>query len=65
MMTKKIVMQGSVTFGWDKATDKVTSIYAQADLVIPLLNLLGSLEDVACAFYKARVAPDCRFVRGS
>ncbi|EEY53834.1 uncharacterized protein PITG_07438 [Phytophthora infestans T30-4] len=65
MLNKKIVMQGSVTFGWDRATEKVTSIYAQADLVTPLLNLLGSLEDVSCAFYKARVTPDCRFVRGS
>ncbi|KAF4147512.1 hypothetical protein GN958_ATG03282 [Phytophthora infestans] len=65
MLNKKIYMQGSVTFGWDRATEKVTSIYAQADLVTPLLNLLGSLEDVSCAFYKARVTPDCRFVRGS
>ncbi|KAF4139194.1 hypothetical protein GN958_ATG11554 [Phytophthora infestans] len=65
MVNKKIVMQGSVMFGWDSASDKVTSIYAQADLVTPLLNLLGSLEDVSCAFYKARVTPDCRFVRGS
>ncbi|KUF95402.1 bZIP transcription factor 1 [Phytophthora nicotianae] len=62
MLGKSLVMRGSVSFRWDSATDKVVSIYSQADMLTPMLNLLGSLEDVSCAFYKARVTPDCRFV---
>ncbi|ETP30063.1 hypothetical protein F442_20872, partial [Phytophthora nicotianae P10297] len=62
MLGKNIVMRGSVSFRWDSATDKVVSIYSQADMLTPMLNLLGSLEDVCCAFNKARVTPDCRFV---
>ncbi|KAG3207755.1 hypothetical protein PC129_g21201 [Phytophthora cactorum] len=44
MLGKRLVMRGSVFFGWDVAT--------------------GSLDDVSCAFSKARVSPNCTFVRG-
>ncbi|KAG6946200.1 hypothetical protein JG688_00016174 [Phytophthora aleatoria] len=64
MMGNRLVMHGSVVFGWDCATDKLVSHYSQADMLSPMLNLLGSLEDVSCAFFKARVTPDCKFVRG-
>ncbi|KAF4133612.1 hypothetical protein GN958_ATG16949 [Phytophthora infestans] len=60
---KKIVMSGSVTFTWHCTTDKVASIYTQADLITPILNLLGSLDQVSCFFGKAGVTPDCRFVK--
>ncbi|KAG2786423.1 hypothetical protein Pcac1_g4166 [Phytophthora cactorum] len=62
MMGNRLVIHGSVVFGWDCATDKVVSHYSQADILSPMLNLLGSLRDVSCAFIKARVTPDCKFV---
>ncbi|KAG2786222.1 hypothetical protein PC129_g22979 [Phytophthora cactorum] len=64
VLGKRLVMHGSVFFCWDCATDKVVSLHSQADMITPMLNLLGSLEDVSCAFFKARVTPDCKFVRG-
>ncbi|ETI32498.1 hypothetical protein F443_20716 [Phytophthora nicotianae P1569] len=61
MLDKKLVMRGSVLFDWDSTTGKVSSLRSQADMMTPMLNLLGSLEDVSCAFNKARVTPDCTF----
>ncbi|KAG2785155.1 hypothetical protein Pcac1_g5201 [Phytophthora cactorum] len=64
MLGKRLVMRGSVFFGWDVATGKVVSLHSQSDMITPMLNLLGSLDDVSCAFSKARVSPNCTFVRG-
>ncbi|KAG3108544.1 hypothetical protein PI125_g11738 [Phytophthora idaei] len=61
LLGKNLVMHASVSFGWDRATDKVASLYSQVDMLRPMLNLLGSLEDVSRAFYKARVTPDFRY----
>ncbi|KAG2786428.1 hypothetical protein PC129_g20612 [Phytophthora cactorum] len=44
VLGKRLVMHGSVFFCWDCATDKVVSLHSQADMITPMLNLLGSLE---------------------
>ncbi|KAF4141999.1 hypothetical protein GN958_ATG08612 [Phytophthora infestans] len=61
LLDRKIIVQGSALFRWDSTTGKVASIHSQADMISPMLELLGSLEDVSCVFSKARVTPDCGF----
>ncbi|KAF4139190.1 hypothetical protein GN958_ATG11550 [Phytophthora infestans] len=61
LLNQKIVMHGSVLFRWDNTTGKVSGMHSQADMISPMLELLGSLKDVFCVFYKARVTPDRRF----
>ncbi|KAF4147508.1 hypothetical protein GN958_ATG03278 [Phytophthora infestans] len=58
LLGRKIVMHGSVLFRWGSAAGKVTSIHSQADMIRPILTLLGSLKDVACVFDKALVTPE-------
>eukprot|EP00644_Phytophthora_capsici_P002019 jgi/Phyca11/575537/estExt2_Genewise1.C_PHYCAscaffold_740172 len=62
LLGERLVMKGTVLFGWDSATDKVVKLHSQADMLTPTLSLLRSLEDVSCVFYKARVTPECSFI---
>ncbi|KAG1692254.1 hypothetical protein DVH05_025684 [Phytophthora capsici] len=62
LLGERLVMKGTVLFGWDSATDKVVKLNSQADMLTPTLSLLRSLEDVSCVFYKARVTPECSFI---
>ncbi|OWZ02167.1 hypothetical protein PHMEG_00026317 [Phytophthora megakarya] len=61
MLDQTLAMHGSVVFGWDNATDKVVRVQFQADLMTPMIKLLGNLSDVSYVFEKARVTPDCKF----
>ncbi|POM79983.1 Hypothetical protein PHPALM_2234 [Phytophthora palmivora] len=47
MLGQKLVLRGFVQFGWDDATDKVVRLHFQADMMTPMVKLLGSLSDVA------------------
>ncbi|KAI9982745.1 hypothetical protein PInf_008740 [Phytophthora infestans] len=58
LLDRKIVMHGSVLSRWGSVAGKVTSIHTQADMIRPMLTLLGSLEDVTCVFDKVLVTPE-------
>jgi hypothetical protein len=62
LLGQRIIMQGSTHFEWDDAYGRVTSLRSQSDLLTPLLQLLGNLEDVSKVFEKAAISPDfqCR-----
>ncbi|OWY96424.1 hypothetical protein PHMEG_00033307, partial [Phytophthora megakarya] len=62
MLDHKLVMRGTVIFAWDNETDKVASLQFKTDMMTPLIELLGNLSSVSCAFEKACVTPDCNFV---
>ncbi|KAE8996711.1 hypothetical protein PR003_g4867 [Phytophthora rubi] len=62
ILGQRLVVHGSVLFGWDNTSNKVVRFQAQADLLTPMLKLLGNLEDVSFIFSKALITPDCRFV---
>ncbi|KAG6616218.1 bZIP transcription factor 1 [Phytophthora cinnamomi] len=57
-----LVVRGSVIFGWDDTSDEVVRFHAQADLLTPLLNVLGSLADVSLFFSEALITPDGNFI---
>ncbi|POM67430.1 Hypothetical protein PHPALM_16575, partial [Phytophthora palmivora] len=58
MLGKKIVVQGSTYFNWDNASGRVTQLQWKTDLLTPMLQLLGSLEDVVQVFDSAKLSPE-------
>ncbi|GMF13506.1 unnamed protein product [Phytophthora lilii] len=54
----RIVMQGPVRFNWDNTSNRMSGLYTQTDMVSPLLQLLGNLEDVLVVFSQARLTSD-------
>ncbi|KAE8979400.1 hypothetical protein PR001_g24564 [Phytophthora rubi] len=62
LLGQRITMTGSVRFGWDSASKRVTKLYAQADMVSPLLQLVSSPEAVSIIFRGALITPDCNLV---
>ncbi|KAJ8577186.1 hypothetical protein ON010_g2017 [Phytophthora cinnamomi] len=64
MLGARIVMRGSVRFDWSKADNRVIRLITQADMISPLLQLLGNLEDVLHVFQDALIRPDGNLVIG-
>ncbi|KAE8975721.1 hypothetical protein PR002_g25522 [Phytophthora rubi] len=62
LLGQRIALTGSVRFGWDSASKRVTKLYAQADMVSPLLQLVSSPEAVSIIFRGALITPDCNLV---
>ncbi|ETN04856.1 hypothetical protein PPTG_14616 [Phytophthora nicotianae INRA-310] len=62
LLNYRLSMRGSVRFEWDDRTDRVSSMDSRSDMLTPLLNLLGNLDDVNYVFRCALVTPDCRFL---
>ncbi|OWZ20429.1 hypothetical protein PHMEG_0005142 [Phytophthora megakarya] len=61
LLGQRIVMKGSTRLDWDSAFGRVTRISAESDMMVPILSVLGDLEDVSVVFSKALVGPDFRF----
>ncbi|EGZ14595.1 hypothetical protein PHYSODRAFT_412865, partial [Phytophthora sojae] len=59
---RQLLAHGSMHFGWDDTSDKVVRFQMRMDLLTPMLNLLGNLEDVLLVFSKASITPDDTFV---
>ncbi|KAL3665164.1 hypothetical protein V7S43_009793 [Phytophthora oleae] len=62
LLNQRLVMRGSVHFSWDSADSRVLRLITQADMVTPLLRVLGNLEDVSRVFNCARINPDGNIV---
>ncbi|GMF65829.1 unnamed protein product [Phytophthora lilii] len=58
LLGQQLVMRGSIHFEWDSENGRIASIQHKADLMTPLLELLGSFEEVSRVFDNARVTPD-------
>ncbi|ETP39749.1 hypothetical protein F442_12839 [Phytophthora nicotianae P10297] len=58
LLGRRIIAHGSTYFEWDPVLGRVSSMTTQADLLTPVLRLLGYVEDVAVVFEKAIVSPD-------
>eukprot|EP00644_Phytophthora_capsici_P006000 jgi/Phyca11/97445/e_gw1.2.1209.1 len=58
LLGRQVVMRGCVQFVWDSDMGRVARVQHKADLLTPLLELLGSLEAVSCVFDKALVTPE-------
>ncbi|KAJ8554659.1 hypothetical protein ON010_g9824 [Phytophthora cinnamomi] len=60
LLGSNFVMRGSVKFYFDNADNRVVRIDTQADMLSPMLQILGSVEKVCQAFDQAFVTPDFR-----
>ncbi|KAG2773974.1 hypothetical protein PC129_g14486 [Phytophthora cactorum] len=59
---ERLVLHGSVRFHWDNTINRVISIQAHADMVTPLVQLLGNLKDASLVFTNALVNVECNLV---
>ncbi|KAG3110193.1 hypothetical protein PI124_g14816 [Phytophthora idaei] len=48
-------MCGVTRFEWNAASRRISTVIAQADMLAPMLRLLGSLEDVSRVYQKSRI----------
>ncbi|OWY93629.1 hypothetical protein PHMEG_00036903 [Phytophthora megakarya] len=62
LLGQKFLLCGSVVFKWDTDRQRIVSVHMQADMLTPMLQLLGNLENVASVFDNAMVTPDCSLV---
>ncbi|OWZ08601.1 hypothetical protein PHMEG_00018822 [Phytophthora megakarya] len=58
----RFVMHGSVSFHWDNTRNCVVGLISKMDMVSPMLQVLGNLEDVSRVFNGARITPDGNIV---
>ncbi|OWZ17582.1 hypothetical protein PHMEG_0008459, partial [Phytophthora megakarya] len=55
---------GSVRFSWNSSTNCVDGLLSQSDMVTPLLQLLGNIDNVSLLLGNARVTPEGSLVVG-
>ncbi|KAI9919473.1 hypothetical protein PsorP6_017305 [Peronosclerospora sorghi] len=56
LLGQRVVMRGSTRFHWDSRNRQVTSVISESDMLTPLLNILGSLEDVSRVLQKSLIS---------
>ncbi|OWZ01482.1 hypothetical protein PHMEG_00027117 [Phytophthora megakarya] len=54
---QQIILVGSTRFVWDPESDRVASIIFESDMLTPMIDLLGNLEDVSRVFEHALLTP--------
>ncbi|KAG7383893.1 hypothetical protein PHYBOEH_009733 [Phytophthora boehmeriae] len=59
LLGQHISIRGVARFQWDVEAELVTRIVYEADLLTPLLRMLGTLEDVSWVFAKSLLTPGC------
>ncbi|KAL3658514.1 hypothetical protein V7S43_016398 [Phytophthora oleae] len=62
LLEQRLVLCGSFYFEWNESSNCIQSFAFKADMLKPLLEVLGSLSDVSCVFHNARLTPDCGLV---
>ncbi|CAI5746278.1 unnamed protein product [Peronospora destructor] len=55
LLGQRIVMRGSTRFDWDNSYGRVVSIISESDMLTPMLNILGCLEDVSQVFERSLI----------
>ncbi|POM63464.1 BZIP transcription factor [Phytophthora palmivora] len=63
LLNQRLVIPGSVRFDWDSTCGRVMRVESNMDVMAPMLELLGSLENVASVFEKATMSLEGRITR--
>ncbi|GMF65827.1 unnamed protein product [Phytophthora lilii] len=63
LLGQQLVVRNNEIFEWDDVKNVVVKIYHEADLLTPMLMLLGSLDGVSCLFEGAAVALDGNWIK--
>ncbi|RAW21605.1 hypothetical protein PC110_g21952, partial [Phytophthora cactorum] len=58
LLGQRIVMHGVIRFEWDSGFGRLTSLVGHSDLLTPVLQLLGNVEDACFVFEKSLARPD-------
>ncbi|OWY99466.1 hypothetical protein PHMEG_00029524 [Phytophthora megakarya] len=64
LLGQRLIMHGTIMFSWNSLTNRVDRIISQANMVSPLLRLLGNIEDLTIVLNNARVTPEGNLVVG-
>ncbi|KAE8965725.1 hypothetical protein PR003_g29723 [Phytophthora rubi] len=59
LLGNKLVMNGCTHLLWDEDAGRMTSIQYTVDMLTPMLQLLGNLDEVSKVFSNARANPQC------
>lgn len=59
LLGQEFTMFGAVNLRWDANDGRVTSFLYKADMIKPIMRILGSLHDVSLLFHGALVTADC------
>eukprot|EP00644_Phytophthora_capsici_P005999 jgi/Phyca11/559069/estExt2_Genewise1.C_PHYCAscaffold_21038 len=65
LLGQRMVMHGAVSFVWNEDNGRVSSLQYSVDMLTPVMQVLGNLEDVAHVFGRAHVTPDSRLVHAA
>jgi hypothetical protein len=58
LVNQRLVLRGWVRFDWDSVRGRVSRMQSHSDLLTPILQLVGTLENVSRVFVGAFVTPD-------
>ncbi|OWZ12089.1 hypothetical protein PHMEG_00014805 [Phytophthora megakarya] len=62
LIDQQVVMRRLVLFKWNDKLKCVERIQSQADMLTPLLQIVGSLESVSHVFENALVTAECKLI---
>ncbi|OWZ07949.1 hypothetical protein PHMEG_00019586 [Phytophthora megakarya] len=57
LLNRRIVMHGSVRLVWSTTNCQIIGLFAESDMLTPVLRLLGNLQDTSYVFEKAAISP--------
>ncbi|OWZ09862.1 hypothetical protein PHMEG_00017366 [Phytophthora megakarya] len=57
LLNRRIVMHGSVRLAWSTTNCQIIGLFAESDMLTPVLRLLGNLQDTSYVFEKAPISP--------
>ncbi|KAG7400338.1 hypothetical protein PHYBOEH_006095 [Phytophthora boehmeriae] len=63
LLNQRLEVLASVRFDWESDCGRVVRLESKADLLAPILRLVGSLENVARVFDGALVTPELRVTK--
>ncbi|KAG7383954.1 hypothetical protein PHYPSEUDO_003173 [Phytophthora pseudosyringae] len=60
LLGQRMTMHGTVSFVWDEEKGRVAGLQHSVDMLTPMMQLLGNLDDVSRVFAHAHVTPESR-----
>ncbi|ETM42719.1 hypothetical protein L914_11685 [Phytophthora nicotianae] len=62
LLGEQLVVSGTVRFSWDNSTKRMVGLISHADMLSPLLKLLGNVEDISILFSNASMTVECNLL---
>ncbi|KAL3673991.1 hypothetical protein V7S43_001676 [Phytophthora oleae] len=62
LLGQRMDMHGAISFVWDEARGRVSSLQYSVDMLTPMMQVLRNFDDAARVFDEAHVSPESRVV---